>query len=482
MSAPDQAFALYGRTIDPFFQAVDLSLLRAGANQRYQPGPYYHDRIFSSSEAISQEHSEQGVLQHYGVYLPTAYRPSRPSPIQWWYHFRGGNAHIAADAVPRIFKDEGEDVNSIVVSPDGRGSSTWYVGKGQVDFLEVWDDVHRTFAADRNREYIAGHSMGGWASYLLPILYPDRFAASFPASGPVTQGAWTGLDFPGCDNFQSPDGETPCYTSANGGDPRAEWTMPLLDNLRWVPVVIYQGVPDELVPTSGVIRQAKQLGDLGYRYRLYLFPGQEHYGPPIADQWAEGARYEHQFVRDPNPPQLTYIRSMPFEHAVETVQSGGVKLTFAFDRAYWMSNLTPVDEHSGVARVDARSFAIPDRPHSLTPEAGGPATTDQTGPYTMTGQAWTTSGSAAATRNAFEATLSGASAVGLDTTRMRLSAARTIKGDLTTQAPLRLELSGAFTRGVHATIDGNAVALSRVDARTIAIELPAGHHALTIEP
>ena len=95
-------------------------------------------------------------------------------------------------------------------------------------------------------------------------------------------------------------------------------------------------------------------------------------------------------MRDPNPPQLTYIRSMPFEHAVETVQSGGVKLTFAFDRAYWMSNLTPVDEHSGVARVDARSFAIPDRPHSLTPEAGGPATTDQTGPYTMTGQAWTT--------------------------------------------------------------------------------------------
>ena len=478
-----QAFSLHDGTIDPFFRSVSLGALLHGANQAYHPGPGYHDRIFSSTPAISQESGQQGVLQHYGVYLPTAYRPDRPWPLQWWFHFRGGNAHIAAAAVPRIFKDMGEDVNTIVVSPDGRGESTWYVGKGQVDFREVWRDVHRTFAVDSDRTYIAGHSMGGWATYLLTILYPDRFAAGFPASGPVTQGAWTGVDFNGCDKFESPDGETPCYTSANGGDPRAEFTRPLLDNLRYVPQAIYQGVPDELVPTSGVIMQAERLRELGYRYRLYLFPAQEHYGPPVVDQWADGARYEHQFVRDPNPSRVTYLRSMPFEHAVERVQSGGVNLTFHFDRAYWMSGLEPVDPAKGVARFEGRSLAIPERPHSTAPETGGPAKEDQAGPYVMTGQAWRFGDTALPDRqNAFEASLSGASAVRLSTSRMQLDASRRLIGDLTTGSALRLTLEGAFGRRVSASIDGRPATVVRVASNLVTIAVPAGHHSLTISP
>src|SRR5207302_5566664 len=38
-----QAFSLYARTIDPFFQDVDLGRLTHGANERYVPGPGYHD-------------------------------------------------------------------------------------------------------------------------------------------------------------------------------------------------------------------------------------------------------------------------------------------------------------------------------------------------------------------------------------------------------------------------------------------------------
>jgi hypothetical protein len=477
-----QAFSLHDGTIDPFFHAVSLGALRGGANEAYQPGPGYHDRIFTSSETISKEEGEEGILQHYGVYLPTAYRPSRESPLQWWFHFRGGNAHIAAAAVPRIFKDMGEDVDSIVVSPRGRGTSTWYVGRGHVDFREVWADVHRTFAVDRDREYIAGHSMGGWATYLMTILYPDRFAAGFPASGPVTQGAYTGVDFPGCDQLEA-DGETPCYTNANGGDARAELTTPLLENLRWIPQAIYHGVPDELVPVSGVVKQADRLRQLGYRYRLYLFPAQEHYGPPIADQWTDGARYEHRFVRDPNPPRVTYIRNMPFERAVERVNSDGAKLSFDFERAYWMNDLDVIDRKNGVARFDARSFAIPERGHSTVPEAGGPATPDQTGPYVMTGQAWKLGGTELPPRrNAFEATVSGASAAGVDIERMGLDADRALSADVTTGSALRLGLHGAFPSRVVATIDGHPATVARDGRRRLAIAVPAGHHRVVVRP
>jgi hypothetical protein len=443
-----QALALQRGTIDDFFAAASLPRMRAGANERYVPGPGYHDRIFASSPLISAEHGQDGVTQHYGVYLPTGYRAGRATPTQYWLHFRGGNAHIAAAVAPGIFQDMGEDVHSLVVSPSGRGTSGWYVGRSQVDFEEVWADSHRMFSIDRDRTYMAGHSMGGWASYLLPILHPDRFAATFPASGPPTQGLWAGCD------------DDSCFQSANGGRPRDELTYPLLDNLRGVPVVSYQGTEDELVPVTGPVKQAERLRALGYRYRLYLFPGQEHYGPPVVDQWREGAQYEHRFVRDPDPPKVTYIRSMPFEHAVEQVNADKLTLDFSFDHAYWMSGLEPSDPARGVARFDGASLAIPDPPHALVPEAGGPATADQSGPYAMEGQAWAPDAARApATRNAFTVTTTGARAVTLDPRRMRLDRRRAITGDVTTDAPLTLTLRGIGTYVVA-----------------------AGHHTLAITP
>ena len=206
------------------------------------------------------------------------------------------------------------------MSPRGRGTSRWYVGKGHVDFREVWENVHRTFSVDRARTYVAGHSMGGWASFLLTILYPDRFAAALPASPPVTQGMWTGLDFAGCDEYEA-GGYTPCYGGANDGDARVQHTRRLLENVRYVPWAIYHGAADELVPVSGVTRQVERLVQLGYRHRYYLFPHQEHYGPPITDEWAEGAPYMHTFARPREPARVTYIRDMPFERATETIQS-----------------------------------------------------------------------------------------------------------------------------------------------------------------
>ncbi|MEA2426323.1 MAG: hypothetical protein QOH13_2733 [Thermoleophilaceae bacterium] len=464
-----QALALEQHTIDPFFVTADLAAMRAGANEAYRPTSGYHDRIFQSSPLISKEGGHDGLLQHYGLYLPTAYSPSKPNPVQWWFHFRGGRAHIAAAVVPGIIKQMGEDAGSVVVTPDGRGSSGWYVGKSHVDYLEVWNDVHKLIRLDRNREYIAGHSMGGWASWLLPTLYPDRFAAAFPASGPPTQGAWLGCEDPSC------------YIEANGGRAHDELTYPLLENLRWVPYVNYQGAADELVPVTGPTVQMKRMQDLGLRYRYYLFPHEEHYGPPIFDQWAEGVKYEHQFTRNPNPPAFTYTRSMPMEHAVEEVNSDKVPLSFNFDHAYWMSGLQPVDPAKGSARIDARSLAIPEPTHDVVPDVAAPVSAEQTDPSAMEGQMWVThAGSEPPSRNAFEAKLSGASAVRLDLKRMRIKTRRPLAGEVTTQAPLRLELRGAWAKRVKASVDGSPVRVERLGDGVIVLSLPAGRHSVTI--
>lgn len=106
------------------------------------------------------------------------------------------------------------------------------------------------------------------------------------------QGAWTGADFDGRDDMKREE-YTPCYIEANNSNPRDQHTRKLLENLRHVPLAILHGNLDELVPYSGVARQAERLAELGYRFRLYSFPSYEHYSHPVVDQWAEAARYEH---------------------------------------------------------------------------------------------------------------------------------------------------------------------------------------------
>ncbi|MGH9085032.1 MAG: prolyl oligopeptidase family serine peptidase [Acidimicrobiales bacterium] len=482
-----QALALHAGSIDPFFVDVDLGALAEGATERWSPGPGYHDRIFTSSEQISQERGLDGTHQHYGVFLPDAIASGEPLPMQWWLHWRGGHAHTAGAVIPGMFQDLGENRQAIVVSPRGRGTSSWYVGAGHVDVNEVWADVMARFPVDEDRVTVTGHSMGGWGSYLLSVLYPDRFAAAMPVAGPVTQGAWTGAEVPGCDDMrfeQEPD-YTPCYISANDGRPRDQHTRRMLENLRHVPVAILQGAADELVPVSGVTRQVEELVRLGYRHRYLLFPTYEHYSHPVIDEWGAGADYFGRFVRDPNPARVTYRRDMPFERAIEEVRAEGLGLDFSFDRAYWMSELTPVDLDAGVARFDGRSLAIADPAVLAVPEAGGPAMPGQTGPFSMTGLAWqpvptTPLTKPAVLSNGFSATLNGASAVRLDLARMRITTVRPVTGTVVSDTPLQLRLAGAWAAVPPVvTVNGAPVTVDLAEG-VISFPLPGGASTITV--
>lgn len=478
-----QALALNAGTIDPFFYAIDTAKLASGGSEEVVPGPGYHDRIFISEEStgVPRESGQDGVFQHYGLFLPTAYDGS-PVPLQWWLHWRGGSAHSGAAVVPKVFKQLGEDADSIVVAPSGRGSSTWYVGKGHVDFLEVWKDVFDSVTIDRDRVYVTGHSMGGWGSYLLTLLYPDRFAAAAPFAGPVTQGAWTGADFPGCDSMKF-DEYTPCYIDANGSRPRDQHTRKILENALHVPYGIFHGTDDELVPYSGVVRQTERLVELGYRYRFYTSPGYEHYSHPVMDQWSEAGRYMHQFARPENPAHVVYKRDMPFERATEEVQSGGAVLDFDFDSAYWMSELTPTDEQAGVASFDGRSLAISDEAHVVAPDSGPPASPGATGPYVITGLQWLDDPAtdAPATSNAFDLSLSGTKAVRLELPRMSIDVGAPIAGSIDTTDALQLQLAGPWASVPDVAVDGWPVPATLNDG-VVSFDVPAGAHQLTITP
>jgi hypothetical protein len=147
-----------------------------------------------------------------------------------------------------------------------------------------------------------------------------------------------------------------------------------------------------------------------------------------------------------------------------------------------MSGLEPVDQKRGVAKFDGRSLAIPDPTRTAVPETGASAGPEQGYPYAMAGQAWRTGRSASATtRNAFDATLTGASAVTLHTVRMRIDVRRPVSGQLSTGSPLALKLDGNWPSSLIVNLDGVAVSFQR-STHAISLAVPSGRHEIAIVP
>jgi hypothetical protein len=175
-------------------------------------------------------------------------------------------------------------------------------------------------------------------------------------------------------------------------------------------------------------------------------------------------------------------RDMPLEREAElgTGQIANPAVHFDFDSAYWVRGLQPVDMRAGHATIDARSLAIPEAPHTTAPEAFGPATPTQASPFVMTEQAWTTSGSAGATSNGFEASLAGASSVTLELPRMRVSIGAPIRGKIHSDHVLTLGLSGGWTRKPAVSGSRGVPTVSR--RGVLSLSLPAGDTTVDIVP
>src|SRR3712207_3479116 len=190
------------------------------------------------------------------------------------------------------------------------------------------------------------------------------------------------------------------------------------------------------------------------------------------------SRYMHSFRIPETPARVTHVRDMPFERATERVNSGGLAFAFDFGRQHWLRALEPVDAENGRPLFDGTTKAVPSADPLLVPEAGGPTSADNAGPYTMTGLAWQENPLAAlpSAQNGFEATVEGARAATLDLAGMAISTGRTITGKVTTDSPLTLTLLGRFGGAIKKPKKGDPPADRRV------IQLPAGTTEFTVNP
>ncbi len=429
-----QAFALRDADIDDFLHSLDVGALEGGRTESFVQRPGYYERIYVDDETpVNREEVQnsyfQGPVQHYGLYLPEVYRPEATLPASFWMHYRGGHAHDAAAWVPGVLRNFGDDIGAIVVTPSARGTSSWYTGRGMVDFLDVWDDVMAHYAIDRDRVYLGGHSMGGWASWLLGLLMPDRWAASNPQDGLLAPGLWLGMGEP-----TSPQQDA---------DLEAEFLYHILENARNLPYAILHGTADELVPVTGAIAAGARLHELGYRYRLYLYHAYEHFSAPIWDDWREVVSYMTTFTRDRDPARVTYKVWPALDHAVSTISvPTGVDLGLRFDSAYWVSGLrtrTPGIDPGNLGKIDAVTHGRGVPEVIRLPEAGAGGIT----PYTMTGQRWLPNGRSEAF-NGFTADLENLSTATLDVARMGLGTSSPMTVEVSTDGPAELRLRGTW--------------------------------------
>jgi predicted peptidase len=204
-----------------------------------------------------------GVEIPYGVYVPTGYDPSRPTPLVIALHGLGsgvmymmeyGNAqHGLAELAERY--------GYLVATPLGYDERGWYGGRGpgndfnrnrqdqgpanlgelsERDVMAVLDIMKRDFNVDAERIYLIGQSMGGGGTWHLGTKYPGVWAALAPMAPAI---------------YSSPDA---------------------LVAARGLPVMLIQGDADEQVDVQVTRRWAAKMEELGMDHEYIEVPGGTH--------------------------------------------------------------------------------------------------------------------------------------------------------------------------------------------------------------
>ena len=424
-----QSRTLADRDISQFGADVDFGALAAGTTERNVPRHGFVNRLFASradfAEDVPYESSEGvdpssrplllGDVQPYSVYVPESYdfQDPDPTPLVVMPHSLGQNYNQYAQTV-NLMRQLGEERDAIIVMFEGRGPDGWWRDEAEFDLFEAWSDALARYEIDLDRVVVNGYSMGGYATYKLASQYPDLFGAGFAVVGPADE-----------DIFGGPtNGE---YST----DEASQNTMRITDNLRHVPLLMWAGMNDELVPYPGVRNYRRQLEDHGYRHRLDSFPGFDHFAFFVYDEWGPGAEFLGDAGAADAPERVTYRTVPKFDNE---------RFGLVHDGAYWVQDIA-VAEDADEGLVDATSLADgygEPVAESFKTVAGEPA------PNTREGVRWASPLAERAAENAIEVTLEGVSAVTLyvDETGVDVSQPLTLRVDSTHEAEITLK-SGA---------------------------------------
>jgi predicted peptidase len=177
-----------------------------------------------------------GVPYPYVVYVPRGYSPAKPWPVILFLHGSGESGsdgqkqtQVGLGAAIRVHTDR---YPALAVLPQCTREPNGWDGK-MLDFaLKALDQTLAEYRVDPARQYLTGLSMGGFGSWRIASLYPERFAAAVPICG--------------------------------GGEPKT-----MAKKLTALPIWVFHGENDEAVPparSQKMVEAIRAAGSENIRY------------------------------------------------------------------------------------------------------------------------------------------------------------------------------------------------------------------------
>lgn len=211
-----------------------------------------------------------GATRRYMVFVPSHDAGGEHPAVILFLH---GSGERGSDGVKPTLSGLGPHVRAhadtfpaIVVFPQVPEGEEWQGDNATVAFAAL-DAATREFGGDRDRTYLTGMSMGGYGTWELALMQPQRFAALVPVCGAIRQ--------------LHPD--RPLYVTSvvDEADPYAAIAAKLLR----VPVWIFHGARDDVVPPEDDRRLTaafRAAGAADARYTEFPDAGHNAWDPAYA--------------------------------------------------------------------------------------------------------------------------------------------------------------------------------------------------------
>lgn len=200
--------------------------------------------IGTPGRQVARSHRGQELTPlPYLLFLPARYEEeAAPWPLMVFLHGAGERGHdlrLVKKYGPPMIVEDAPDFPFVLVSPQCPAGQHWDPRR----LMKLVDDVVASHRIDRRRIVLTGASLGAFGIWMTAAAYPERFAALVPVCG---------------------------------------WGNPALaPHLRDIPVWMFHGEEDRVIPISGSLEMLNANLSAGGDARFTSYPGVGH------DAWTE---------------------------------------------------------------------------------------------------------------------------------------------------------------------------------------------------
>lgn len=214
-----------------------------------------------SGAFVERSVTVDGAAYRYQVFVPARDARSGAAPTMLFLHGTGergsdGDKPTRVGPGPYILA-HADTFPAIAVFPQAPDGRDWNGVAAEIAFAAL-DAATEEFNGDRNRSYLTGLSMGGYGTWELALMQPQRFAALVPVCGGLT----------------APRAERNLVVTPLQGE--ADPPAALAQRLKHLPVWIFHGAKDDVVPPRESRQVAAALKAIGAEVRYTEFPGANH--------------------------------------------------------------------------------------------------------------------------------------------------------------------------------------------------------------